>query len=137
MLALPTGSETVLKESSNESEVLPQTAVRTYQLYCSKVSVSEIAAKRNLTTATIENHLVECVRAGFPLDISQFVSAIDRVQIDAAISKHGMEKLKPIHDDLPETITYNMIRFVLADRQRLQTTADTTSLETRWKTNNA
>jgi len=29
--------------------------------------------------------------------------------------KHGVQKLKPIHDSLPDTITYSMIRFVIAD----------------------
>ena len=34
------------------------------------------------------------------------------------INQQGMEKLKPIRDSLPENITYNMIRFVVADRLR-------------------
>ncbi len=69
-------------------------------------------------TNTIENHLVECLVAGLAVDVSQFVSSEDRRQIDKAIEQHGTEKLKPIHDSLPESITYNQIRFVVAERLR-------------------
>jgi ATP-dependent DNA helicase RecQ len=61
---------------------------------------------------------VECLSAGLPVDISKLVSTEHRQQIEEAIEEHGMEKLKPIHDSLPENITYNEIRFVVAERLR-------------------
>ena len=71
----------------------------------------------------IESHLVDCVSAGLSVDISKLVSIADRLQIEGAIAQHGAEKLKPIHDSLPESITYNMIHFVIADQRRLKKAA--------------
>jgi ATP-dependent DNA helicase RecQ len=89
--------------------------MQTYALYRQKNSVAEIARVRECTTGTIEGHLIECVRAGFPIDVSEFVSAADRFLIERAIAEHNADKIKPIRDALPESITYNMIRFVLAE----------------------
>ena len=35
--------------------------------------------------------------------------------IEKAVSAHNSDQIKPIRDALPDSITYNMIRFVLAD----------------------
>ena len=102
----------------DEDHVAPQTALQTLALHRQGLSVAEIARQRELVANTIENHLVECLAAGLAVEISQLVSSADREQIDKAIDKHGTEKLKPIHDSLPENITYNQIRLVVADRLR-------------------
>jgi ATP-dependent DNA helicase RecQ len=105
-----------------EERLLPQTALQTYTLFRNGHSVEEIAAQRNLVTGTVESHLIECISAGLVVDISKVVSAADRKQIENAIARHGTDKLKPIRESLPEQITYNMIRFVVAEH-RLQNTA--------------
>jgi ATP-dependent DNA helicase RecQ len=108
------------RQALSEEEVEPpQTALQTYALHRQGLSVAEIARQRNLVTNTIESHLVHCAQAGLAVDVSKLVSITDRAQIEDAIAKHGTEKLKPIHDSLPESITYKMIRFVIADRWRL------------------
>jgi uncharacterized protein YpbB len=111
-LALP--DERVVIEE--DEALLPPTALETYNLFRSGCSVEEIAAQRNLVTKTIEGHLIECMGAGLTVDISRMVAESDREQIEKAIAEHGAEKLKPIHDSLPESITYNMIRFVVAEK---------------------
>jgi ATP-dependent DNA helicase RecQ len=60
------------------------------------------------------------VRAGLEVDVSQFVASDERSQIEKAIALHGIDKLKPIREALPESITYPMIRFVIADLQRAE-----------------
>jgi ATP-dependent DNA helicase RecQ len=112
-LALPEDG----KVNDEDDELLPATALQTYNLFRNGHTVEEIAAQRALVTNTIEGHLIECLTAGMAVDISGLVSESDRVQIEKAIGEHGAEKLKPIHDSLPEGITYNMIRFVVADRR--------------------
>src|SRR6266536_665610 len=111
-LALPEDKQAKVAE---EAAGPPQTALQTLALHCQGFSVEEIARQRNLVTNTIESHLVDCIRAGLPVDVSKLVAPADRALIEKAIAEHGAEKLKPIHDSLPETITYNMIRFVLAE----------------------
>jgi ATP-dependent DNA helicase RecQ len=102
-----------------EEHLLPNTALQTYNLFRNGHSVEEIATQRNLVTKTIEGHLIECMSAGLTVDISIFVSDSDRTQIENAIAEHGTDKLKPIRESLPENITYNMIRFVVAEHRQL------------------
>jgi uncharacterized protein YpbB len=106
------------RERDEAEPLLPNTTLQTYKLFRNGCSVEEIARQRNLVTKTIEGHLIECIVAGLAVDISKLVSDSDRTQIEQAIAEHGMEKLKPLHDSLPESITYNMIRFVVALREK-------------------
>lgn len=97
--------------------------METYSFYQGGLSIEEIASQRNCTTGTVEGHLIDCLRAGFAIDTAQFVSDANRALIEKAIAEHGIEKLKPLHDSLPETITYNMIRFIVAEHLRLKKAA--------------
>jgi ATP-dependent DNA helicase RecQ len=107
-------AETRKKPVSEEE--LSGTAEQTYALYCRGLSVSEIAQERNFVVSTIEGHLLDCMRADLSVDTSRLVSASARALIEQAIATHGTEKLKPLRESLPEEITYNMIRFVVADQ---------------------
>jgi ATP-dependent DNA helicase RecQ len=107
------------KSKDEEERLLPNTALQTYTLFRNGHSVEEIALQRNLVAKTIEGHLIECMSAGLTVDISIFVSDSDRTQIENAIAEHGTDKLKPIREALPENITYNMIRFVVAEHRHL------------------
>jgi uncharacterized protein YpbB len=113
-LALPED----VKVIDEDDGLLPQTALQTYTLFRNGHSVAEIATQRSLVINTIEGHLIECITAGLAVDITKLVSESDRSQIEKAIAEHGTEKLKPIHESLPDTITYNMIRFVVAERRQ-------------------
>jgi ATP-dependent DNA helicase RecQ len=112
-LALPEDGHSI---RSDEEVEPPATAFQTLALHRQGLTVEEIAKNRGLVTNTIEDHLVECINAGLAVDTSRIVSDDDRKQIEKAIEQHGAEKLKPLHEALPETITYNMIRFVIAER---------------------
>jgi ATP-dependent DNA helicase RecQ len=111
-LALPEDGHAI---QSDEDTGPPTTAFQTLSLHRQGLSVAEIAAQRGLVAITIEGHLVECLRAGLPVDTARLVSLENRKQIEAAIAQHGTDRLKPLHEALPETITYNMIRVVVAD----------------------
>lgn len=112
-LALPEGGQAI---QDNDENAPPATAFQTLALHRQGLTVEEIAKQRGLVPNTIEDHLIECMRAGLAVDISKLVSTEDREQIQSAIDEHGMERLKPIHDSLPANITYNMIRFVVGER---------------------
>lgn len=113
-LALPEDG----RAPDEDESLLPATALQTFTLFRNGHTVADIAQQRELVANTIEGHLVECIEAGLPVDLTKLVSDSDRSQIEKAIAEHGTEKLKPIRESLPESITYNMIRFVVA-RQRL------------------
>jgi len=113
-LALELGSA----DEEEEARILSPTASQTYQLFGDGQTVAEIARQRNLVVTTIEGHLIECLEAGLAVDVSRLVSESDRAQIERTISEKGLEGgLKPIHEALPESISYNMIRFVVAARK--------------------
>ncbi|HBB89085.1 MAG TPA: recombinase RecQ [Blastocatellia bacterium] len=111
------------RAKDEDDGLLPATALQTFTLFRNGHSVADIAEQRELVVNTIEGHLVECIAAGLPVDLTKLVSDSDRIQIEKAIAEHGTEKLKPIRESLPESITYNMIRFVVA-RQRLTKSAN-------------
>jgi ATP-dependent DNA helicase RecQ len=119
-LALPNGPDAERSQShaANDRGGLATTVMETYALYRQGISIDDIATRRECTTRTIEAHLVACVSAGLGVDPSHFVSQVERDQIEKVIAKHGAEKLRPIRDALPESITYPKIRFVIADLQR-------------------
>lgn len=110
-LAIPDGP---VPRRDLEEDGPPPTARQSFALHSQGMSVAEIAAHRGLVPNTIEGHLVDCLLAGFEVDISKFVSVEQREMIEQAIDDHGTEKLKPLRESLPETITYNQIRFVVA-----------------------
>ena len=109
---------------SEEESAPPKTAFQTLALHRQGLSVAEIATERSLVPSTIENHLVECLRAGLSVDVSNLVPTEARAQIEVAIDQHGTGQLKPIRESLPEHITYNQIRFVVAERLRSENIAD-------------
>jgi ATP-dependent DNA helicase RecQ len=94
------------------------TVDETYALYEQGLTVEEICAQRGLSEITVEGHLADCILRGRAFDVSQFVAAEDRAQIEAAAARIGTERLKPLREALPRHITYRMIRFVVADLQR-------------------
>lgn len=97
----------------------------TYALYREGISIEEIGKRRGLTQITIEKHLADCILQGREVDISRFVTQTDRALIDAIIARLGIERLRPLRDELPAHIDYCMIRFVIADMQRATQSATT------------
>lgn len=94
----------------------PSTAMQSYALFCQGLSVDEIAAQRKLVKSTIEAHLLDCMQTGFAVDTARLVSEADRLLIEEAMAAQGPVKFKILLESLPEGITYNMIRFVVASR---------------------
>ncbi len=94
------------------------TVDETYALYEQGLTVEEICAQRGLTEITVEGHLASCILEGRAFDVSQFVTAHDRAEIEHAAARIGTARLKPLREALPRHITYRMIRFVVADLQR-------------------
>lgn len=87
----------------------------TYNYYLEGLSLQEISQKRNFTINTIIEHLSRCENQGKTVDWDKFMDkpAIED-KILNAINQVGLERLKPIKDSLPEEITYEDIRLVMA-----------------------
>lgn len=113
--------EELTKEPINESIKEPTNEGKTdrykltYSCYLEGLSLREIADKRNFTMGTIVEHLKKCEENGQEVDWSRFIDdPMKEKKILAAIDEVGTEKLKPIKEALPEDISYEDIRIVIA-----------------------
>ncbi len=87
----------------------------TYDCYLQGLSLKDISEKRNFTTNTIIEHLSRCEEQGQSVDWSRFIDDPTKEEkILAVINKLGLEKLKPIKESLPEEISYDDIKVVIA-----------------------
>ncbi|GAB4526215.1 MAG: hypothetical protein Kow0063_00190 [Anaerolineae bacterium] len=96
----------------------PDTLRLTLDLYRQGLNPAQIAQARGLTERTIYGHLAQLIAQG-EVDLERVVSAdvIDRVR--AAADEVGTERLSPIKERLPDTISYEEIRCVVAALGRL------------------
>lgn len=88
----------------------------TYELYSEGKSISEIAGLREVTEATVENHLMKCHQEGKAIDWKQFYTedqaAIIKMALETVnVKEAGLKALKEsIADD---SISYFMLRAYL------------------------
>lgn len=85
----------------------------TFELYQEGKTVEEIAALRNITLSTVENHLLRCAKEGYPLSPDALLPKEYEALIRDAVGRVGREKLKPIKELLPAEISYFMIKVFL------------------------
>jgi ATP-dependent DNA helicase RecQ len=97
---------------------LSDTVVETLALFEQGQSPAEIAATRQKTLDTIEDHLAAAIEAGKPIDLDRLVDPAKRASIEAAIAAVGAERLKPIMEYLGEGYTYGELRLVRAALSR-------------------
>ncbi len=112
-----------LPKSLNTSEVLKSkakleaggTIAYTGQLINSGLTPEQIAHQRGLTMMTIYGHCAKLIEAG-KLDLDKVISKDIQQKVEDAIRKIGSTQyLLPIKSLLPEEITYEMIRCVVAN----------------------
>ncbi|MEO6393020.1 MAG: RecQ family ATP-dependent DNA helicase [Pyrinomonadaceae bacterium] len=92
----------------------------TYALYELGLNIDEIAKQRKLASSTIEMHLGDLIMLGRRVDISPYVTVEQRAQIERAAAKHGLDRLAPLREELPDDVTYRMIHLVVAQLRRDQ-----------------
>lgn len=85
----------------------------TYELFMEGKSLKEIAAIRDLTLQTVEDHIIQYGYQKKDVDWSTIISSEEEDQVIGAIEKIGMEKLKPIKDSIPVEISYFAIKAVI------------------------
>jgi adenine/guanine phosphoribosyltransferase-like PRPP-binding protein len=88
----------------------------TAQLLGSGLTIDKIARERGLTTITIYNHCAKLIEAG-KLDVNVVIPKDVQEKIEQAIQKaDSTHYLSSIKSRLPEEITFEMIRCVIAAR---------------------
>jgi ATP-dependent DNA helicase RecQ len=101
-----------------EVKKVPKKAVRdshleTYTLYKDRLSLKEIANKRELAMKTVEDHLLLCAQQGMVIEFSELIPAEFLPLIESAVAEAGSERLKPIKELLPNEVSYFMIKAYL------------------------
>ncbi len=90
----------------------------TGQLLNERMTPEKVARQRGLTLTTIYGHCAKLIEAG-KLDVDKIIPKGAQEQIEKAIQKVGSTQyLSPIKALLPEEITFEMIRCVVAARNR-------------------
>lgn len=97
------------------------TVGETVKLYKQNYTVEQIAKARSLGVSTIFGHLIKWYLAGGGFSIEKFITREEESQILFAMSEaEDYQKLKSIKDQLPEEISYEKIRMVMAKIQRIE-----------------
>ena len=84
-----------------------------FELYKEGLSLEEIAEKRHLSIATIEQHFCDFVSRQL-IPIHQLVTETKQKQIRAVANQVGRLRLKDIKEVLPDDISYGEIKLTLA-----------------------
>lgn len=104
-----------IKDSEPKRQDLVDRYEATYNCYLEGLSLNEISIRRNFAASTIIEHLSRCENQGRAVEWDKFISNPEiEKEILSTINRLGLEKLKPIKDSLPEEITYEDIRLVMA-----------------------
>ena len=111
--AFRNGARAALKEQAKSSP-----ADETMRLLVEGRTFEEIAQIRERRLATVIDLVAELVERGRLQFSELWVSEEHRRQIEAAIERFGIVRMKTIKDALPEEITYGEIRLVAAARRR-------------------
>ena len=98
--------------NKEKAEKIPSHMI-TYRLYQEGKTLKEMAEEREMTSITIQNHLVRCAQEGYEIDWNGFIPAEYEKTIVQTIEQIGAERLKPIKDALPDEIDYFAIRAVI------------------------
>ncbi len=116
---LKKGLAAVSKKRPQKYGSFGSTQDASFDLWKEGNSVEEIAKSRGLSLSTIENHLSVFIESG-DIPIDQLVTAKHQELIRKQIEIHGWVSLRTLKDNLPDEISYGMIRWVVSDVRREQ-----------------
>ncbi|MBO0991627.1 DNA helicase RecQ [Bacillus sp. SD088] len=89
----------------------------TYQLLQGGKEIAEIAAERGLSERTVEGHIIKCDQEGMAVSWDQFIPTAFESLIKQAVEQAETTRLTPIKEQLPEEVSFFMIRAYLQKTQ--------------------
>lgn len=84
-----------------------------YNMFQSGKTMKDIAAMRELSSQTIENHIFKAYEDGMPIIWDIFFNQDEEEAVLAARKEIDEPKLRPLKDKLPDDYTYTKIKAVL------------------------
>ncbi|MEI6378237.1 MAG: RecQ family ATP-dependent DNA helicase [Candidatus Falkowbacteria bacterium] len=94
------------------------TQLETLDLYLKGFKPDQIAKERQLAESTVYEHLAYLIEKKMPIDLDKLVDSRKQKIILEKIKELGDEKVKPLKEALPENITYNDIKLVMAKSRK-------------------
>jgi ATP-dependent DNA helicase RecQ len=104
------------KHMNAEQEEEPSHLI-SYQSYINGMTLEEIARKRQLTSITVQKHIIRSVQEGKPLNWTEIFDGETEQRVLNAIQLCGIEKLKPIWEALNGEIDYFVIQTIICKNQ--------------------
>lgn len=101
----------VIRKKKTEEEGPSHLA--SYKLFQSGKTIKDIAAIRDFSVQTVENHIFKAFKDGYPLAWNIFFNAEEEAEVLAVHEQLNEDKLKPLKEALPEDYTYLTIKAVL------------------------
>jgi ATP-dependent DNA helicase RecQ len=89
------------------------TQLETLELYNKGYKLNDIAKERGLTSSTIASHICFLLKKNLIKSIDDLVSPAKQKRIEKAVKKKGVDKLKPLKEEVGEDISYEEIKIVL------------------------
>jgi ATP-dependent DNA helicase RecQ len=100
---------------SSSKKLKGSTYKETLSLYRQRLSIEEIAVRRNIAVATVFSHIAALYLSGDIENLAQFVNEDEVVSVKEAIKATGETKIiKPIFEHLKEKVAYHKIRLAMA-----------------------
>jgi ATP-dependent DNA helicase RecQ len=97
------------ESTENGKEKVPSHHI-TYELFNMGKTVAEIAEEREMSSTTVESHILKSADEGFEIDWNSLLPTEYLPLIEKAAEEVGSDKLKPLKELLPDEVTYFMIR---------------------------
>jgi ATP-dependent DNA helicase RecQ len=95
-------------------------AEETIRLLAQGKTIAEIAQLRERQMGSVTSLVADLIEEGRLKFQPEWVAEPKRIQIEQVCEKFGIERLRTIKDSLPEEITYDEIRLVVAHMRRTQ-----------------
>ena len=90
------------------------TQLETLDLYLKGYKPAQIAKERDLSEGTVYEHLAYLIEKKMPIDLDKLVDSAKQKIILQKITELGDEKVKTLKEALPDNISYNDIKLVIA-----------------------
>jgi len=103
-----------------EKEKISRPAEETIRLLAQGKSLQEIAKLRDRPLASVTSMVADLIEQGRLEFRPNWLDENKRVKIEEACAQLGMERLRPLKDALPEDVTFEEIRLVVAQLRRTQ-----------------
>lgn len=109
--------DTALARKADFSTKLTQ--LETYEYYKDGFSIDEIAAARQLKPDTVVSHLCYLIERRMNIDLDRHVPEKKQKAIIEAIGKVGLDKLKPLKEELGDEYSWDEIKLALAKYRQI------------------